>query len=63
MTARIFKFGILKEMVVPDNFLDPDPEIETLFNDGQILSGVSDDELISPQPGLFSPSKPRRPKK
>jgi len=49
--TKRFKFGALKGLfTVPDNFLDPDPEIESLFYAGQILTGVPDEELISPRP-------------
>ncbi|HXR39359.1 MAG TPA: type II toxin-antitoxin system Phd/YefM family antitoxin [Terracidiphilus sp.] len=52
-----FKFGALKGLfTVPDNFLDPDPELESLFYDGQILSGVPDEELIKPQPDQPKPA-------
>jgi len=45
---RTFKAGALKgRLIVPDNFLDPDPELESLFYDGQILSGVPDEELLT----------------
>jgi hypothetical protein len=53
VTPAPLKFtpGALKDrLTVPDNFLDPDPELESLFNDGQILSGVPDEELIKPRP-------------
>jgi prevent-host-death family protein len=46
-----FKAGALKGLfTVPDDFLDPDPELESMFYDGQILSGVPDEELIKRQP-------------
>jgi prevent-host-death family protein len=51
VAPRKFKFGALRGLfTVPDNFLDPDPELESLFYDGQILSGVPDEDLIKPQP-------------
>jgi prevent-host-death family protein len=49
-TPKRFKAGALKGLfTVPDDFLDPDPELESLFYDGQILTGVPDEELIRPQ--------------
>jgi prevent-host-death family protein len=46
-----FKAGALKGLFkVPDNFLDPDPELESMFYDGQILSGMPDEELMKLQP-------------
>ena len=37
---RKFKAGALKgRLFVPDNFLDPDPELESLFYDGPIFPG------------------------
>jgi prevent-host-death family protein len=48
---RKFKAGALKGLfTVPDNFFDPDPEIESMFYDGQILSGTPDEELVTPGP-------------
>ena len=39
---RKFKAGALKgRLFVPDNFLDPDLELESLFYDGPIFSGES----------------------
>jgi prevent-host-death family protein len=39
---RKFKAGALKgRLFVPDNFLDPDPELESLFYDGPIFPGES----------------------
>ena len=39
-TPRKFKAGALKgRLFVPDNFLDPDPELEALFNDDPIFPG------------------------
>ena len=51
-----FKAGALKgRLIVPDYFLDPDPELESLFYDGQILSGVPDEELLTWRPGPRDP--------
>ena len=46
-----FKFGALKGLIsVPDSFFDPDPELESLFYGGQILTGTPDEELIKVLP-------------
>jgi prevent-host-death family protein len=37
-----FKAGALKgRLFVPDNFLDPDPELEALFNEGSVFPELS----------------------
>jgi hypothetical protein len=55
--ARKFVPGALKDRLsVPENFLDPDTEIEGLFNDGQILSGVPDEELLDQRSGPSTPN-------
>jgi prevent-host-death family protein len=42
---RKFKAGALKgRLFIPDNFLDPDPELESLFYDGSIFPGESSAE-------------------
>lgn len=42
---RKFKAGALKgRLVVPDNFLDPDPDLESLFYDGPIFPGKSSEQ-------------------
>jgi prevent-host-death family protein len=46
-----FKAGALKGLfTVPDSFFDPDPELESLFYGGQILTGTPDEELIKVLP-------------
>jgi hypothetical protein len=53
-----FKAGALKgRLIVPENFLDPDPELESLFYDGQILSGVPDEELLRARSRPFDPAE------
>jgi prevent-host-death family protein len=50
------KAGALKGLfTVPDNFLDPDPELENMFYGGQILTGLRDEDLITAPSTLLPP--------
>jgi prevent-host-death family protein len=48
-TPKKFKAGALKgRLFVPDNFPDPDPELEALFNDGPIFPEAISPALTNP---------------
>jgi prevent-host-death family protein len=43
-----YKAGALRGLF-PGKFDDPDPEIESMFYESQILTGVPDEELLTPR--------------
>jgi prevent-host-death family protein len=57
--ARKFKFGALKgRLVVPGNFLDPAPELESLFYDGSIFPDSAEPEIAAARRKPPSRGKP-----
>jgi len=63
-----FKAGALKgRLFVPENFLDPDPELDALFNDGRIFPAIAmrgrgdmDSRIASGPKQAVASSRPRR---